>query len=562
MSYKAKVAIDANGIKEERSVLFILNLLHGKTCNKIDLGTTQSNIDGYIELLDSSNRTIGKITVQVKTVTKRDEGCNKFPCPTSLFAYAEATTDNVFLLAVDHSQEKILYKYISHKLINDNRDKEQQETITLHFSEKEELRKDNIDAVLKEWLGICNSRVYFLAHGESILKENNEIKSYLLKMPEAATDLTSNDIQEIQFFSDEYNKLINVDFNCIKRTLFPNVWKRGIAIYTYSAGALEFSLYNINMGELVSPIVQMPKCSIFELTHNHDYASFSQTENKLKENPPLYALSIIKKHVEDFLKKHRVIPFNDFILIEYVHEFVGANWRHLHLKKNSDINVHSLIEHFQSKYPGIEKMPVHLISGGKNICLNTVYEAAKGLANIGYTLIPCLYPEKGHYGNTGMVYDFFSPAVALEKSRIVIINTFRAYQNFIQSEFPLLVNELDAFYGGNLISVIVDYSDPGNKFIYHIHYFRSILPYNERTITVEDISSSAIMNENSLSSPSDLFMKKTISYNGRKYACFRCGGLDEMTILFGKYNCLTFLYELLKNHFDVYFEKKGLGKCK
>lgn len=181
MSYKAKVAIDANGIKEERSVLFILNLLHGKTCNKIDLGTTQSNIDGYIELLDSSNRTIGKITVQVKTVTKRDEGCNKFPCPTSLFAYAEATTDNVFLLAVDHSQEKILYKYISHKLINDNRDKEQQETITLHFSEKEELRKDNIDAVLKEWLGICNSRVYFLAHGESILKENNEIKSYLLK---------------------------------------------------------------------------------------------------------------------------------------------------------------------------------------------------------------------------------------------------------------------------------------------------------------------------------------------------------------------------------------------
>ena len=55
MSFKAKVSIDANGVKEERSVLFIQTLLLGRTKNNIDKGTTQSNIDGYIELLDSSN---------------------------------------------------------------------------------------------------------------------------------------------------------------------------------------------------------------------------------------------------------------------------------------------------------------------------------------------------------------------------------------------------------------------------------------------------------------------------------------------------------------------------
>lgn len=69
------------------------------------------------------------------------------------------------------------------------------------------------------------------------------------------------------------------------------------------------------------------------------------------------------------------------------------------------------------------------------------------------------------------------------------------------------------------------------------------------------------MKENNLSSPSDLFKKDTVIFNDRKYACFRSGGLDDMTILFGKYNCLTYLYELLKTHFDDYFEKKGLGKC-
>ena len=398
MSFKAKVSIDVNGVKEERSVLFIQTLLLGRTKNNIDKGTTQSNIDGYIELLDSSNRINGKITVQVKTVSQRDEGHNKFPCPTSLFAYAEATTDNVFLLAVDHSQNKVLYKHISPKLLNENRDKEQQDTITLHFSQNEELREDNIDTVLKDWLSICSSRVYCLTHGEAILEENSEFKSYLLNMPKMATDLRPCDIQEIQNFMDAYNGLLESDFRYIKSVLFPNVWKRGIAIYTYSDSSLEYSLYNVNVGELVAPIVKMPKCSIFEIKHNHDYASFSYAENKLKENPNLYSISIIKKHVEDFIKKQRIIPLDESFLVEYIHEFIEANWRHLHLKKYSELNVYSLIQHFQSKYPYIDKMPVHLVSGGKSLYVNTVYDAIKFLSEIGYTTIPYPYPAKGSYG--------------------------------------------------------------------------------------------------------------------------------------------------------------------
>lgn len=558
MSFKAKVSIDSNGVKEERSVLFIQTLLLGRTKNNIDKGTTQSNIDGYIELLDSSNRINGKITVQVKTVSQKDEGHNRFPCPTSLFAYAETTTDNVFLLAVDHSQDKVLYKHISQKLLDENRDKEQQETITLHFKPNEELRKDNIEAVLKDWLSICSSRVYCLTHGEAILEENSELKSYLLNMPKMATDLRPCDIQAIQNFIDSYNKLLESDFRYIKSILFPNVWKRGIAIYTYSDSSLEYSLYNVNIGELVAPIVQMPKCSIFEVKHEHDYASFSCTENKLKENPNLYSISIIKKHVEDFIKMQRIIPSDEIFLVEYIHEFIETNWRHLHLKKYSELNVCSLIQHFQSKYPYIDKMPVHIVSGRKSLYVNTVYDAIKFLSEIGYTTIPYPYPAKGFYGNTGMVYDFYSPTTALDKSRIVIINTIRAYQNFIQSKFPLLANNLDAFYGGNLISVLVDYSNPGNKFIFYIHYFRSIIPSNEKIIIIEDISDSRIMKENGLSSASDLFRKESVMFNGREFSCFRGGGLNDMTILFGRHNCLTYFYELLRTRFDDYFKNMNL----
>ena len=71
---------------------------------------------------------------------------------------------------------------------------------------------------------------------------------------------------------------------------------------------------------------------------------------------------------------------------------------------------------------------------------------------------------------------------------------------------------------------------------------------------IEDISKSRIITENNLSSATDLFRKESVMFNGREFSCFRGGGLSDMTILFGKYNCLTYFYELLKTHFDDYFK--------
>lgn len=83
-------------------------------------------------------------------------------------------------------------------------------------------------------------------------------------------------------------------------------------------------------------------------------------------------------------------------------------------------------------------------------------------------------------------------------------------------------------------------------------YFRSIIPSNEKVVIIEDISDSKIMKENNLSSAWDLFRKEPVIFNGQKFSCFRGEGLNDMTILFGNYNCLTYFYELLKTHFDNY----------
>ena len=64
MSFKAKVSIDSNGVKEERSVLFIQTLLLGRTKNNIDKGTTQSILTVILSCL------IHQIELMVKLLFK------------------------------------------------------------------------------------------------------------------------------------------------------------------------------------------------------------------------------------------------------------------------------------------------------------------------------------------------------------------------------------------------------------------------------------------------------------------------------------------------------------
>lgn len=553
MAYKDKIAQTANGIKETKSVLFIETLLVEKVKTDIKRDNTQATIDGYIYLLDAENKVCGNITVQVKTVNKKDEGHNKYPCPTSLFAYAENNPDNVFLLAVDHSQNKVLFKHISRKILKDNRDKEDQDTITLYFSKEEELKSDNVDKVIALWKSICKDKVNFFDTVSSIKEENEALKVKLLKRPEYINTFSESDIKELQVFSDRYNDLLNNSFNYIKRILFPNVWKRGIAVYLYSDSSLEYSLFNIKEGELLPPIMQLPPVSIFGITPNHDYASFSCKDNDIHRSPIKSAISLIKKHVEEFVKSKRIIPTEEIFLIEYVHEFVEANSRQFKLPKYSTLNVDELRQYLLSKYPHIDQARICSINNG--VSINTIYDALTYLSKLEYKKLSYPYPRRGIYANTGYVSDLYSSETALEKLQQVVLATFRAYQAFIQTEFPLLYEQLDLFYGSNLIAILLDYSNTKGWAKINVCYLKSIVPCNDKFITVESITSSEIMEENAIVNGFDLWGKETVIYKGQEYKILRCGNFSDKSILFGRYNCLTFFYDLLKEHFKDYFQR-------
>ena len=109
MVFKPKISLTNTDIREDESISFVESTLKGHGVKtQISKGDKGANIDGFIELLDSENRLTGKVTVQVKTVPPSKEGMFEFSCPTTLFAYAERTTEVVLLLAVDHKNQVAL----------------------------------------------------------------------------------------------------------------------------------------------------------------------------------------------------------------------------------------------------------------------------------------------------------------------------------------------------------------------------------------------------------------------------------------------------------------------
>ena len=184
MSFKPKPTYSENDAREQQSVNFINGLLKGtRAYPDIKYGEKGANIDGEIQLLDEEDRINGKLTVQVKTVSPCNEGKNEFPCPTSLFGYADRTIDVVLLMAVDHAQKVVLWKYISRPVINENLHKANQETITLHFDNTEKLTPENITETIDRWNSLFLQQRNLIIEAAEVKGENEKLRSGVAFVP-------------------------------------------------------------------------------------------------------------------------------------------------------------------------------------------------------------------------------------------------------------------------------------------------------------------------------------------------------------------------------------------
>lgn len=554
MSFLAKVSQTAQGIKEKKSVHFIEHLLEDyQVHDRIETENTGANIDGFIELLDDNGRIKGKITVQVKTVNKEDEGKNRFPCPTSLFAHAEVTTDVVVLLAVDHEQQLVLWKHISRQLIEENRDKECQETITLHFSEEERLSQNNVMNTITRWRSLSRHDVNVLMNAPVISEEIEELRNLLVNKENPRFDLPIEDIYRIQLFSDTYNRLYDNDLHFFKKHMFQNCWKTGLAIFKYEDHELIHSLFPIQYGENSLLIKQLPLSTLKDC--KDPYVSMNCEKNSIKENPILFATEHIENQVSDFIKTHPIIPDYDALLIEYVRDIC---WQHtkLKIKKEQFDDIERIICDMEQRFPGIADRSPNTTYSYNNLNVGNFYDAIILLKQRGYTKIPSIYPEHGRYGLTNYVSDSFSIETAFKKLQNVVNIAYSALSRFVDESMPLTQKKHDGIHKANLIIYDLDYS----RSYFHCpslnaYYFED---QNDKSKFLTECyihHDLQIARENNVKKVSDLWEVENVNHNGGSYKLIKTGGCNINKYIFGHFNIIMVFNELLQEHLTNYFER-------
>jgi len=557
MEFKPSISQSNTDIREQSSVAFIEDLLRGTSAKThLTVNDKTADIDGTIDLLDSESRVIGKITVQVKTVEPSDEKKFRYPCPTSLFGYAQRiASESVLLLAVDHTSKIVLWKHLSQSLIQQNQDKCNQKTITLHFDENERLSDGNITATIDFWKTIFQSGINSFLNYSRLSEENEKFRKQILALDSPVINLSKKYITQVQVFIDSYNKLLDNEFLFIKNAMFPNCWKRGIGLHTFEENRLEYALYSIKNGESSPLLKQLPDG--FFINNRFDFTSKSCCKNEMNENPCKFALSRIRANVNDFIKQKRVIPSDDDFILEYVHDFMHNTINSLKLDRKLLENTESFMSYIRDKY-FINDKPVTAVFGSYNqVNVGLLYDCLSYLYDRGYNSVEEVYPARGRYCNSGWVSDWFNADLAQAKLETVITKVCKTYNSFIYQNFPLLVNDLDFFKDFDTLVLEMEYTQSEMPRIMY-YKLKSNSISNVQSILFSPVNERFIYKENGFKNRSDIFKNPTLKYKGVEYTIKSIGEVDYQAVLFNRFNLMETFYKVLNLRIQEYF-KRELG---
>jgi hypothetical protein len=555
MPFKPNQSYSESDAREQRSIDFINGLLRGtRALSELKYGDKGANIDGYIQLLDTDRCIEGKLTVQVKTVSPCNEGKDEYPCPTSLFAYAERTTDVVFLMAVDHSQNVVLWKYISRPLINENQHKADQDTITLHFDNTEKLTKDNVSETIGRWSSLFLRQRNLIIEAEDVKDENEKLRQQLVTIEAPIFTIPKSEVVKIQRFSDAYNGLLDKELSYVKKYCYPGCWKQGIAILEYKETELLYALYSIKYGENSLLIKQLPKDSIRKIRYNMACHSFM--ENKIKDDIPTLVREKLSDDVKKIFKEPRYIPPYENYIIEYIHDFVRKNSVILGASSKTKFDYAALKSLIEQRYTIHGEMPTNAFVGYEFVNLRFVCECIDYLLNRGYKGDAELYPPKGQYGNTGMVSDWYNSETAFEKTKNIFNYVYATYTDFIEKNFPYIKDKLDMYYNADFVLINLNY-DRGWPILTINYFYRtnSISP----TLKTNTIVEFSLEQEHQLYKDYPAhsyfpFIEKTIKYNEQTYECTRSHSFDSHKYLFGRTCLIDTFYAVFKERLEEYIK--------
>lgn len=300
------------------------------------------NVDGYLEIVDDKQIPIGKIEIQIKKIPQNS---THYDCEKKLFAYSSTTTLPVILICVDIINEVIFWKQIQQELIIG---KEHQNSFRIHFSQDDTIDKRLI--YLGRWKAIIEDYKQRLGEYQALKERLEEIANLTVPLD----GMSEDDISAIQTFIDELNHLLDYEYPVIKRLVFRNLWKIGVAIHFYTEQQLAYSLYSLKNGKS-EPLVKYIATPFDHIFHNKASYGFlhhlSRENNPLKTNPKLLAKQFLYERIRDVLHKKQLLTNNEYLCREYLFNIIDKYYHCLGLEKKESYSLEELSHAFNVYLP-------------------------------------------------------------------------------------------------------------------------------------------------------------------------------------------------------------------
>ncbi|TGN13315.1 DUF4365 domain-containing protein [Leptospira bandrabouensis] len=295
------------------------------------------NFDGYIEVVDDDQCSIGKFELQVKTI-KNSTGT--FYCKPELINYSEITTLPILLILVKIDQKKTYWKH----LIRENAILTEEEKSYKFIITDEDLIQENKNYIF-DWITILNDYQQRILNYKSI--------ESMIVFNEFTTPPINTNKEQIEFyqlFVDQLNNGIERTFPFLKKYKFTDVWKLGVAIQKYNNGT-SFGIFAIPNGKtdlLIKEINTKKRINPFD--NNHRFLQFFSSIEK-ESNYLSLSNRFLKNYLLDVIKNRAFFFKNLDLATECVFSFVQQYHFILGIKKSNKYDLRKIKHRLSFYFP-------------------------------------------------------------------------------------------------------------------------------------------------------------------------------------------------------------------
>lgn len=297
------------------------------------------NSDGILEITDQENYPIGKIDIQLKTLSKSNYSNPKYQCKRSFFAYCRTNALPVFMVVVNREDRKAYWRHIDAATLKEVKENMKGDSYMLSISIQNCIDKQD-EKYITEWSLKAKEawEKYWMFDSLELRKKELEEKlTELHSKLQNPVNLPSYALKEIHKFLDEYNYIIDKEFGSVKLVLYPDYWKIGMGIIRYQFGDVRFILYPVEYDK--------SQLLIKEVDPSYDYLGKEMMQGNVlmwtgMENtesiatyPIPYAYKLLEDSILGITGTYNFPLADLFLANEYVISFIDRYHQYLNLEQ-------------------------------------------------------------------------------------------------------------------------------------------------------------------------------------------------------------------------------------